>query len=167
MFKNVKMLTTTALLVALATICGFFKIPINQVVEIRFAFLPIACAGALYGPVVGAVVGALSDILGFIVRPTGPFFPGFTLNAAIQGILFGFFLYKKEPTLMRCTLANFIQTLIVTLLLTPLWLTVLYTMDFKVVLASRMIKTLIMFPIETAMLYGLIKVLFRIEKEHV
>lgn len=68
---------------------------------------------------------------------------------------------------MRCTLANFIQTLIVTLLLTPLWLTVLYTMDFKVVLASRMIKTLIMFPIETAMLYGLIKVLFRIEKEHV
>ena len=67
--RNTRILTASAMLLAIAVILGFFKIPVNQFMELRFAFLPIACTGMLFGPFVGGVVGALSDILGYLVKP--------------------------------------------------------------------------------------------------
>ena len=69
------MITNAAILSAIAIILGFFKIPVTQLIEIRFAMLPIAVAGCLFGPVVGGVVGMVSDIGGYILSsPPGPFF---------------------------------------------------------------------------------------------
>ena len=84
--RNTRILTASAMLLAIAVILGFFKIPVNQFMELRFAFLPIACTGMLFGPFVGGVVGALSDILGYLVKPTGPYFPGFTVTQIISGV---------------------------------------------------------------------------------
>ena len=81
--KNVRVLTGAAMLLAIAVILSFFKIPLTEVMEIRFANIPVAVAGMLFGPGVGGAVGALSDILGYAVRPTGPYFPGFTVTAAL------------------------------------------------------------------------------------
>ena len=79
--KDVRYLTTAGLLLAAATVLGFLKIPITQLIELRFQFLPVAMAGLLMGPAVGSMVGALTDILAYLVRPTGPYFPGFTLSS--------------------------------------------------------------------------------------
>ena len=62
--RNTRILTASAMLLAIAVILGFFKIPVNQFMELRFAFLPIACTGMLFGPFVGGVVGALSSLRG-------------------------------------------------------------------------------------------------------
>ena len=70
--KDVRTLTMTAMLVAIGILLGFFKIPITELIEIRFIALPIAIAGALCGPGLGAVVGILIDVGAFIVKPTGP-----------------------------------------------------------------------------------------------
>ena len=94
--RNSRILTASAMLLAIAVILGFFKIPVNQFMELRFAFLPIACTGMLFGPFVGGVVGALSDILGYLVKPTGPYFPGFTVTQILSGVMYGLVLYKKE-----------------------------------------------------------------------
>ena len=80
--SDIRVLTVSAMMLALSTILGFLKVPVTQLIELRFAFLPIACTGMLFGPAVGGIVGGLSDILGFIVKPTGPYFPGFTITAA-------------------------------------------------------------------------------------
>ena len=78
--KDVRVLTGAAMLLAVSVILSFFKIPLTEVMEIRFANIPVAVAGMLFGPGVGGAVGALSDILGYVVRPTGPYFPGFTIT---------------------------------------------------------------------------------------
>ena len=93
--KNVKTLTTAGMFLALASICGFFNLPINQLVEIRFGSLVLAVSGSILGPAVTAVVGMCSDIIAFVIKPTGPYFPGFTISAAVSGLIFGLFLYKK------------------------------------------------------------------------
>ena len=60
--KNVRVLTGAAMLLAIAVILSFFKISLTEVMEIRFSNIPVAVAGMLFGPGVGGVVGALSDL---------------------------------------------------------------------------------------------------------
>ncbi len=164
--KDVKVLTTTALLVAIATVLGFLKIPVNQLVELRFAFLPIAASGMLFGPAIGGLVGALADVLGYLVRPTGPFFPGFTISTLVSGIIFGAFLYKKKLTVPRVIVANLVETVVVSLILNTFNLMILYGNPFWAVLSAKLLKNAVMFPINTALLYFVLHSLERIPMFH-
>ncbi len=155
---NTKILTTAALLTALGIILGFFKIPINQLIEIRFGSLPICMAGMLFGPGVAGVVGALVDIGGFLVKPTGPFFPGFTISGIVGGIIFGLMLYGKKPTILRVFLTQVVYTLIVGIVMNSYWLSILYLKDgYLAAVITRLPKELIMIPVYTAIFYTVLK----------
>lgn len=171
--KDVKTLTTCALLLALATILGFFKIPITQIIEIRFGALPVAVAGAFFGPVIGGIVGGLSDILAFIVKPTGPFFPGFTISSVIGGVIFGFILYSKDrkPTILRIFMAQVAYTIIVGLLINSFNLYFLYgdisqgIGGYFAYMSTRLLKELIMLPVNAILLTGVIKPAFLLKSK--
>lgn len=53
----------------------------------RFVAFPIILSGFFLGPKVGFWVGAISDILGWVIFPSGPYFPGFTLTQGLTGYL--------------------------------------------------------------------------------
>lgn len=159
-FRSSKTITTAAMLISIAVILGFFKIPVTQVIEIRFGSLPLAVAGSLLGPVIGGVVGALSDILGYIVKPTGPFFPGFTFNSIVSGVIYGLMLKpdaEGNVSIKRIVLSKVICTVIVNMLLNTLWLSMLYGNAFKALFFTRLPKELIMFPINTILLIAVMK----------
>lgn len=154
--KDLRVLTTAAMLAAIAVVLGFFKIPISNLIELRFQSFPIAISGALFGPGIGALVGIIADIGGYIAKPTGAFFPGFTLSSAITGIICGFLLKSKAQKLAllgRITVAMVLNTIITGLLLNSLWLSMLYGNPFSVVFIARIPKELVMLPINTAILY--------------
>ena len=94
--RDIRTITGSALMIALAVIIDFFRIVFSNIMEISFSFLALALTGMLYGPLIGGVVGGVSDIIQYIVRPSGPFFPGFTLNNILSGVIFGLFLYKQK-----------------------------------------------------------------------
>ena len=156
-FKNIKALTTGALLVAIAIILGFFKIPISSIIEIQFGTIPLAVSGSLLGPGMSAIVGALSDIGAYFVNPTGAFCPGFTLSAILTGVIFGFLLYKKDVTFLRLLAAHTLNAILVSYLLNTVWLSLLYGIPFIAVLVSRSMKELIMFPINFLILLTILK----------
>ena len=141
--SDIRVLTVSAMMLALSTILGFLKVPVTQLIELRFAYLPIACTGMLFGPAVGAIVGGMSDILGFIV--------------AAAGIIYGLILYGKEISWQRVAAAHFVRTVVVSFLLNPLWLSLLYGYGFWAVITARLVKTVVMFPIETALLYFILR----------
>lgn len=156
--KNTFTLTTAAMLLALGIILGMLKIPINQFIEIRFGSLPISIGGAIFGPGIAAAIGALSDIGGFLVKPTGPFFPGFTISGIISGLIFGFFFYKKNMTWQRILAAEVVNTLIVNLLLNTYWLMTLYgTTTYMPLLISRLPKEIILTPVMTVIMVAITK----------
>ena len=99
--RDIRVLTSAGLLSAIAIVLGFFKIPLTQIIEIRFMVLPVAAAGWLFGPVVGGLVGIVADVGGYLIKPTGPFFPGFTITSMLSGVIFGCVLYRRRPTLLR------------------------------------------------------------------
>jgi ECF transporter S component (folate family) len=153
--NTIKMLTVTAVLVAINLVLNQFTLSFGPLLEVGFAFLPIAVLAYLYGPLNAAAASAIADIFGFVLRPAGFFFPGFTLNALLLGAIFGFFFYRKEVTLGRVALVNLVVTIVITLLLTPIWLNIMFGSPLFAM--PRMIKALILYPVEVGLLYAVLK----------
>lgn len=55
--------------------------------RINLTSVPIILSGIICGPIAGLLTGALSDILCFMIKPSGPYFPGFTLTSALTGLI--------------------------------------------------------------------------------
>jgi ECF transporter S component (folate family) len=143
---------------AISIVIGFYlTIMPTQTIKITFSFLPNEFVYYLFGPVAGAFFAAAMDILTFLIRPMGPFFYGFTVSAILTGVLYGVILYKKPLSLKRIIIAKVIHTLTINLILNTYWLTLLYGNGFFVLLPARLLKAVIMLPIETLLLYSVIK----------
>ena len=150
--KDIRTITGSALMIALAVIIDFFRIVFSNIMEISFSFLALALTGMLYGPLIGGVVGGISDIIQYIVRPSGPFFPGFTLNNILSGVIFGLFLYKQKLTVKRITICVLIEGIITVLILTPIWLNILY--GAKLFAIPGLIRFIVMLPIKVGLIYA-------------
>jgi ECF transporter S component (folate family) len=85
---HIKQLVLSSMLIALSIILTrVLSIQLLPTVRYSFGKIPIFIAGILLGPVWGGLVGALSDIIGYMLNPMGPYFFGFSLSAALAGIL--------------------------------------------------------------------------------
>lgn len=120
--------------------------------KFTFSFIPIALAAMLFGPVYGGLVAGIEDLIGAMLFPKGAFFPGFTLSAALVGIIYGIVLYKKPKTTTRFVVANTIIAVGINIVLNTLWLVIMYDKGFIALASTRIIKALIMIPIEVFML---------------
>ena len=128
-------------------------------IKIGFSFLASELAYLLFGPVVGMFYGGAADILKYFVKPVGPFFPGYTLDAMLSGLIYGMFLYKKPIKLWRIAVARAVVVVFVNTLLAAYWRHVTGGNAYSVLLTTMGTKNLIMFPINTAMFYLTVKAL--------
>lgn len=164
--KSVKNLVIASLLITMKLILDLFTIQLNQALHLSFEFLPFASLSMLFGPVAGAMSGGLSDIINYIINPKGAFFPGFTISAMVSGIIYGIAFYKKEISVKRCIFAEIAIVVIVDILLNTLWLSLLYGKGFFVLLPMRIIKNVVMIPINVAMMYFVLKLVDRIKEQY-
>ncbi len=146
--SKTKMMVTVALLIALHIVVTRFLSFENQAIRISFGFVPVSLTSMLFGPYIGAASAFISDFLGMLIFPKGPYFPGFGLNEALYGLTYGLFLFNKEKNFKRIILCLILQTVIIDLGLATLWLHILYKNPFWVILSSRCITALVMFPIK-------------------
>lgn len=155
-FKSIYALAGAAMLAALNIVIAEFRIPVGPYVNINFSFLTYGVSGYLFGPLLTGFVGIAADILKYLFHPDGAFHIGFTLNEFVIGFLYGIFLYKKKVTVVRTALAKLSTVLLINLFLTPLWLAQLYGQAYVFMVSARLIKNAVMFPIDTALLFGLL-----------
>lgn len=138
-----------ALLLATEIVLTRFCSISTPIVRIGFGFLPIAMLGALLGPWWAAAIYALGDFIGAILFPTGQYFPGFTLTAFLSGMVFGLVLHKKAVTYKRAFVTSCLVVLPFDLFLNTYWLTLLMGNAFWVLLPTRILKAILMIPVET------------------
>ncbi len=161
--RHLTILACSALLVALDIILTRFLAINTQFLRISLGMIPVAIAGMAFGPLWGGLVGAIGDILGMLIFPSGAYFPGFTLTAALTGIVYAIFVYKKEAKLLHIALASAIVCIGLNLLLDTLWLNIMYGSGFLAILPARAVKCIINIPVYTIILHLLwSKVLTRI-----
>ena len=98
-FHQVRTVTVAAMFGALSVVLGYFTLAIGDYIKTGFSTIANQFVYYLFGPVVGGCFGGALDILKFIIKPTGAFFPGFTIGAVAGGVLYGCFFYKRPLTL--------------------------------------------------------------------
>ncbi len=91
--EAIRALCVCAMLVALEVILERVFSLKTMGYKIGLYFIPPALAAMLYGPAASAAVFALGDLTGALLLPFGPYHPGFTVVAAIMGLVYGMFLH--------------------------------------------------------------------------
>ena len=158
-FHQVRTVTVAAMFGALSVVLGYFTLAIGDYIKIGFSTIVNQFVYYLFGPVVGGCFGGALDILKFIIKPTGAFFPGFTIGAVAGGVLYGCFFYKRPITLKRVLAAEFTVALVCNVLLGTLWLSMLYGKGFFALLPMRIFKNLITWPVNSLLFYTVGKTL--------
>lgn len=157
--KSTRNLVFIALMVALYVVISYFSTFFSNIIRVSFTYVPVSLAAALFGPVCGGIVGALGDLCGYVTSQFsgGSFFPGFTLNAFIGGFIYGIFLYKSEFTVKRVLYSKIAIVLVVQLMLTPMWLSIMYGKSFIALVSARITKNLLFIPIDTFVIMIVVK----------
>lgn len=138
------------------------RIPIGGIEGVRIGFgpLPIIIASFLFGPIEGALCGAISDILGYFINPMGPYIPAFTIISAIRGILPSLMTLSREKLSFRDYLIGVGVTQVLTsMFLVPLTLHFILELPLKPVLIPAIISQAFLIPIYSFLSMEIINVL--------
>ena len=126
--ERLKFICFAAILIAIEIVLNRFVSNNTAGLKIGFSFVPIVIAAVLFGPVRAGIIYCIADMIGAILFPIGPYFPGFSLCAFLMGMTYGAFLYKKEKVGF---FRNILPPVIINnvglgLLVNTLWVSILY-----------------------------------------
>ena len=129
--KKTKDITIIYLIFALMIVCKLIPLPSGfGDLGLSFTYLFMTLIGIIYGPIYGFLIGTLSDTLGFFVNSSGYFFPGYTLQAALTGMIYGLFFYKTKINFSKVLLCRLIVNIFMNVVLGSICYTMVFT-NFK------------------------------------
>ena len=149
-----------AMLCALNVILSNFAITISANLKITFSFLTMSVIGYMFGPAVGGICGLILDQVKFLVNPSGDYLFIWSVIEITSGFLYGLILYRKKVEYSRCFTTKLIVSVICNILMTPLFLTVLYgggMAGFITRVTARIVKNIVLLPVEAGVMYILLR----------
>ena len=163
-FNNLKSLIIISLLLGLVMISKFIPIPSGfGQLGISFGFLFLATACMLYGPYPALLIGLLSDVIGFLIHPTGSFFIGYTFQAMLACFFYALCLHKTYITFTRCFIARVGVNIICNAIIGTICHAIINSFSFDATmtyfLLTSLPKNLIYLLPQSALLYFVLKAL--------
>ena len=155
--RNLRMLTLAAIVVALRIVLSGLYIPLGDNLNIFFGYFVNSLGAAIYGPVVALLSGFATDVLGYFVHPTGPFFPGYVLSTMLGSFFYALFFYRARITVVRVILAKLSVNLLVNVGLGALWSAIQFSKGYYYYLVKSLMKNLGMLPLEVLLLWLFLK----------
>lgn len=163
-FGSLRRLCFAAILAAMSLVLGkFLQIPhpFQEFIRISFENLPVLLAGLSMGPVVGALVGAVADLLGCVLYGYS-INPIVTLGAASVGLVSGFlarYVVKKSllaKVTVSVSLAHLVGSVFIKSAGLAAWYLAKYELGYLEFLGWRFLNYLIVGTAECLLLYLLL-----------
>lgn len=127
--KNLQKLIFAGLMVAigivLSSVVSISYPPNSTIIRFGIGYLPLIIVSIVLGPKIGFSSAIIQDVLGYFVYiwvfgvPSGPFFPGFTFNSILYGVVPGVLYNLKTNKNNLFTILNF--ALLLVLLSLGIW----------------------------------------------
>ena len=158
---SVKLTVALAMLAAVSIICGkYLAISGGQVLRFSLENMPIIFAGIAFGPVAGAAVGAVADIVGCLMVGY-TINPLVTLGAAAIGLVSGIMpiLMKNAKIDQKFIIITSVASshLVGSVLIKTVGLAVYYSMPLWALMLWRGLNYLIVGAIDGAVIYLLVR----------
>ena len=158
--KSTRMLALAAMIIALRAVCKMVEIPLAPGLNINLAGIFNSVGAMVYGPVVGVVGAIVSDPLGYLLHPDGPYFLPFMLVDMNSSFIFGLLFWKRRLTVTRAMTAKFAVNMVSNIILTSIimkwYYLVFYGVEkaeaYNLINLTRVVKNLVMFPIEAILI---------------
>lgn len=152
--KNVRYIAIMAIFIALKIISSsYLHFTVSHNLRVGIGFVLVAIEASILGPSAGMLSGAITDTLGFLLHPDGPYFPGYTLTAMMGSFFYGIFLYGHPIKIRHILLAKLCNSVFTNILLNSLWSSMLYTKKtLWGYMAASLVKNTTLFPIEAILL---------------
>lgn len=162
--KNPRVITLAGLVCAFSILLESMPIYLmGPTLKIYFSFLFVAMGAWVCGPVVAMLGGAITDTVGFLLAGYGePYFPGYLVTALLSGLVYGCFLYRQKPTLLRLLLTKAVVNFGLNVALGCVWKAMLYGKTYYYYFVAGLWKNAVLLPIETALLV----IMFRYLEKH-
>jgi riboflavin transporter len=131
--------------------------------RLSIGLLPIILSSIISGPGWGMAVGALADTLGFLLFPSGVYYPPITLTSILVGLL-PWLVYRitgKSSEWLKVLLSVAAVQILCSMFLQTYWISRLYGKVFLVLFYPRAIVSLITIPIYYIFVYSILKGLKR------
>ena len=156
--SKLKKVIIAGLLLATTIVLNRFLSIKTPILIISFSFIPVMLSGLILGPWWTMTIAGLADLIGALLFPFGAYFPGYTLSAIISGFIYGFFLYKQKNSTNKKLIINLIISCILVLVicnsfLNSIWIYITSKKAIWAILPTRLIKQLIMLPIQIVTIY--------------
>ncbi len=161
--KKPQTLVVTAMMIAMNIALSSVHVYLTPQMRVGFGFLTNATTGCFMVRW-WCYRWRSGDVLSYLIRPDGAYFPGFTITAALGGLIYGFLLYRRPMTLPRAIVAKSSISLLLNVLLNTFWMVVLYGKSFTALFPVRLTKNLMLLPVEIALLYIIGKTVQKISR---
>ena len=138
--KELRTITTTGILLAMAVAIRSLAIHITPDLRIIFTFVPLCVIAMLYGPVVSGMSAVALDIIGYIIDNRGArgYSPQLAAVVLLTGVIYGCFLYRDKISLVMIILARGIAVILCNICLNSYFLYSLYiNKDFSIFTADK------------------------------
>ena len=158
---SLKALTAGAMMTALSIILErvLALMPASNMMDVRITLsnVPIILAGVLVSPVIGALSGVVSDIVGCFISGYAPF-PILTVAPIIMGFMPGVFLKKsRDFSLLMVAVSITVSHILASVLVTTYGLAVMRGVAFVPMLITRLPSCVINLGIDVVLVYFLLK----------
>ena len=158
--RSVNMLAMAALIVALRVAVKFLKIPLAAGLSVSLDCYVNSLGSLIYGPLMGLLVGAVSDTVGCALQGFADYFFPFILTEMLSSFIFGLFFWRRPLGAGRALAAKFTVNLICNIILTSVLMKWYYYLYFGVEKAEaynlinmvRIVKNLVLFPVEAVLI---------------
>ena len=147
-----------AMMVALNIVLGYFNLWLSSYLRVGFGFVTQPVVTMMFGPLTGCMTGIFQDMLSYMLNPAGgAFMPTYSMCVGISGMIYGLVLYRKPVTLWRVFLAKLLVIVFSNILLNSIALAPTVGSGFIGILPARILKNLLLLPIQTAVVYAVLK----------
>lgn len=157
-FTDVRMLVICAVITALRIVVKAYRIPIPAISNcyITFGFFFNALGSMIYGPLLGLLGGCISDSIGYLLFPSGPWFFPYTVSEMLGSLIFALFLYRSKLSTVRVFLSRFAVTIFCTILFDS-FINIFYMMKFygkstAFLSIPKVVKNIILYPAQSILL---------------
>ena len=134
---------------------------------LSFQSLPLAVGSMLFGPWAAVLMGVASDTINYLIKPMGPYHPGFAVSLAVTCVFYALWQYQRPVKLWRVACAQVCSVVFVHFGLNMIWMSTLYGQTAgQFYTGVKVVNNLVTFPFMVLAVFAVAKTVVEIEKRY-